>query len=159
MIRPCLKAVGIICVSIVSLAEAAIAQSQSTDIRPNAKRVMGEALRTEFSGVRHEGAYNFNREGEFQNRYTEMHYKDGKVLYREGAREDKGQWQIRNNTLCFTYDNSLMSGGCFRVYKVDNCFYYYSDYFREREDELDREYWTARSVKAGQTPQCDAPIS
>jgi hypothetical protein len=137
----------------------ASAQSQSTDIRPNAQRVMGKALKAEFSGIRHEGAYNFNLQGVSQNRYTEMHYKDGKVLYQEGERQNKGAWLVYDDTLCFVYENALMSGGCFRVYKVENCYYYYSDQIVERKDELDREYWTARSVKAGQTPQCDAAIS
>jgi len=52
-----------------------------------------------------------------------------------------------------------MPGGCFRVYRVQNCFYFYSDTLIEREDELDRDYWTARSVIKGDQPKCEAAIS
>ena len=46
-----------------------------------------------------------------------------------------------------------MEGGCFRVYKVGNCFYYYNDQIPEFSGELDRDYWTARSVKKGRTSE------
>ncbi|RKQ71306.1 hypothetical protein DES40_0619 [Litorimonas taeanensis] len=134
-------------------------QNQNTDIRPHAQRVVGDALRAEFSGVKHVGEYNFTREGQSQNTYTEMHYDTGRVLYKEGGVENTGAWFILDDTLCFVYKNDRMSNGCFRVYKVKNCFYHYSDQIPETKNELDQEYWTARSVKDGQTPQCDAPMS
>lgn len=135
------------------------AQNQQTDIRPQALRVTGDDLRAQFEGKVHNGAYNFTFEGQGLNNYSEMHYPDGRVTYREDDLEAEGVWFINRDNICFVYENSSMTGGCFRVYKVANCYYYYSDQIRELEGELDRDYWTARSVLDGQSPECDAAIS
>lgn len=135
------------------------AQSQTTDIRPNALRLTETEIQTEFNGQTHEGAYNFSAVGVARNNYTETHFKDGRTLYKEHGLTTRGVWLVDHDSLCFIYEGDMMAGGCFRVYKVENCYYYYSDQFVERPDELDRDYWTARSVKQGETPQCDAAIS
>lgn len=137
----------------------ALAQSQTTDIRPNALRLTGDEIRAEFSGQTQEGAYNFNAGGEARNTYTEKHFKDGRTLYKEKDLTSRGAWFVNDGSLCFVYEDDMLSGGCFRVYKVENCYYYYSDQFVERSDELQRDYWTARSVKQGETAQCEAAIS
>jgi len=166
--RPCLRYLCLrsLCLwlvrlgfSILGLPGLAFAQSQTTDIRPNALRLSGEEIQAEFNGQTHEGAYNFNAVGEARNNYTETHFEDGRTQYKEQGLTNRGVWFVNNGSLCFVYEDDMMAGGCFRVYKVENCYYFYSDQFEERADELDRDYWTARSVKQGETPQCDAPIS
>jgi hypothetical protein len=134
-------------------------QSQSTDVRPDAKRIIGDALLVEFKGVTHKGAYNFSDAGEPRKFYTETTRSDGKTIYSDNTTEAEGVWIILRDTLCFVYQSDDMSGGCFRVYKVGNCFYYYSDQLIERENELDREYWTARSVKDGEVASCEPGTS
>lgn len=134
-------------------------QSQTTDIRPHALRLSGEQIKAEFKGITHEGAYNFNAVGEARNNYVETHLEDGRTIYKEENLASRGVWLVNDGTLCFVYEDDMLAGGCFRVYKVKNCYYYYSDQLIEHPDELDRDYWTARSVREGETPQCEAAIS
>jgi len=139
---------------------AALAQSQDTDIRKNALRIKGDALLESFLNTTHDGAYNFTEEGEPQRFYKETHHEDSKVTYTEDdGNPVDGLWSIRRNLLCFQYPGQKMSGGCFRVYKVGNCFYYYNNDIPEYGFEIDRDYWTARSVKAGEEPNCEAMVS
>lgn len=136
-----------------------LAQSQKTDIRPHANRLIGEQLRSAFSGKTHSGAYNFTEKGQPTRFYEETHKTDGRISYTENGRHDPGTWLIMKNTMCYLYDAADMPGGCFRVYRVENCYYFYSDRNIEYQDELDRDYWTARSVVKGEQPQCEAAIS
>ena len=135
------------------------AQSQSTDIRPSAERLMGEDIERAFRNVTHKGSYNFDHYGLASNSYTEEHFPDGRVAYHEGDITLRGQWYEENDNLCFSYENDLMGGGCFRVYQVQNCFYYYSDQIPLTEWELGEDYWTARSVVKGEMPKCEPAIS
>ena len=137
----------------------AASQSQTTDIRPHALRLSEAEIKEEFKGRTHEGAYNFNAVGEARNNYVETHFEDGRTIYKEKDLTSRGIWLVNDGSLCFMYEDDMLSGGCFRVYKVENCYYYYSDQFSERTDELERDYWTARSVREGETPQCEAAIS
>lgn len=137
----------------------AFAQSQKTDVRPHANRIVGEALKTEYSGVTHKGAYNFTQDGDPRQFYTETTHPDGRASYSEVGIRSGGTWSVVNDALCFKYENQGMTGGCFRVYRVGNCYYYYSDTLILRRDELDRDYWTARSVKRGEAPNCEPGVS
>ena len=135
------------------------AQSQTTDIRPDANRVIGDDLLKEFMGITHEGAYNFTEDGEPTRYYSEAHHKSGKTTYIEGDINTIGAWIIRKTVMCYAYPNVDMQGGCFRIYKVGNCFYFYNDAIPQVGDELDRNYWTARSVKKGERPNCEPNVS
>lgn len=137
----------------------AYAQSQKTDIRPNANQVIGEDIRQVFSGQTHDGSYNFNSAGIARSGYVESHTADGRVYYEEGDIKSEGVWYVAGENLCFLYKAEDMNGGCFRVYQVKNCYYYYSSELPQREDELDRDYWVARSTLKGETPNCTAPNS
>lgn len=149
---------AVICMAIV-LNDRAAAQSQKTDIRPHANLMMGDELLMAFEGVTHEGAYNFTDAGDPRRFYTETTHAMGRTSYSEKGLEAEGDWSVKNNTLCFRYDSADMTGGCFRVYRVGNCYYYYSDSLLMRRDELDRDYWTARSVRAGEAPSCEPGVS
>lgn len=145
--------------ALLALGSPAFAQSQKTDIRPHANRVIGEEITAHFSGVTHEGAYNFTDAGDPRRFYTETTGADGRANYKEETLQTVGEWFTKNDTLCFRYNREDMSGGCFRVYTVGNCFYYYSDSLFYRRNELDRDYWTARSVKAGEVANCEPGLS
>lgn len=144
---------------IVHMATSSHAQSQDTDVRAQASRVSGESLIETFSGITHNGAYNFSAEGRAASFYTEKHFPDGRVKYSEDGKTYDGDWAVFRNTLCYSYDDPSMPGGCFRVYKVGTCFYFYGATIIERRDELDRDYWTARSVQNGDEPTCEAVFS
>ena len=146
-------------IACLALPVSAYAQSQSTDIRPKAKRIKGDALLAEFMGTTHEGAYNFTPEGEPGRYYIEEHHEDSRTTYTEGDITTDGIWMIMRNQLCFQYRSNQMAGGCFRVYKVGNCFYYYQDSIPENSGEINRDYWTARSVKKGEAPNCDPVVT
>ena len=137
----------------------AFAQSQTTDIRPNANRLVGDDLLAAFEGVTHDGAYKFTDLGDPRRFYQETTHAMGRTSYSEVNRKTEGDWFIEDDALCFEYDRDEMTGGCFRVYQVGNCYYYYSDTLLMRRDELDQDYWTARSVRAGETPSCEPGVS
>jgi len=145
--------------SFMVFAPEALAQSQKTDVRPQANRVIGNDLKAAFAGQTHSGAYNFTPKGKPTRFYEERHDKDGHVAYSEGDGIETGVWRVLEDNLCFLYDSNRMTGGCFRVYRVANCFYYYSNNLIERDNELDRNYWTARSTLKGEPPKCEAALS
>lgn len=143
------------------LTETAVGQSQTYDVRPDAAQVKGEFLQQSFKGITHEGAYNFDARGRPGVRFSERHYADGRIVYTENGESFKGHWAITpGNTICYSYEEKMAGGGgCFRVYKLGSCYYFYSSYYVEREDEIDRDYWTARSVKKGERATCEDMIS
>lgn len=143
----------------LGLSAPALAQSQSTDIRPNAEQIMGDDITRLVTGNTFSGAYNFTREGKARGFFTEKHFADGRVDYREGDLREDGAWFEIDDSICYRYANSAMSGGCFRVYQVKNCYYFYSTLMQQRPDELDQDYWVARSTLQGETPQCEAAVS
>ena len=145
--------------SIFIFAPNAFAQSQDTDIRPHANRLTGNDLKATFAGQTHSGAYRFTAKGQPTRFYEERHEKEGQVAYSEGDGIEKGMWGVFNNVLCYRYENNAMAGGCFRVYRVANCYYFYNNNRIELDDELDRDYWTARSTLKGETPKCEAALS
>lgn len=145
------------CVLFVSIP--AFAQSQDYDVRPQAARLMQADIITSFSGITHTGAYNFNKDGNPGNRYSEWHNADGRILYREGMGVAKGRWAAARDMMCYDYDNPVMGSGCFRVYKLGTCYYFYSASLIEKDDELERDYWTARSVRKGDRATCEDMVS
>ena len=152
------KIITAACCLIVSTSPV-FAQSQTDDIRPYAKRLNSDQILQHFKGITHEGAYGFSRDGKPSRRYVETHNSNGRVTYTDNGDTETGIWFIANEKLCFNYDSNTISGGCFRVYQIDNCFYYYSDQFQELPYEIDQDYWTARSVKKGQTAECTVSTS
>jgi len=109
--------------------------------------------------LKHDGAYNFSRSGEARAFYTEQHNKDGTVLYTEGELIADGRWGVFGDILCYYYVNNALNGGCFRVYRVKNCYFFYSNGLPDDPNEIDGDFWTARSTLKGETQQCEAAIS
>lgn len=140
------------------MAAPALGQSQSYDVRDEAARVSGQALKSSFAGVTHKGAYNFDARGRADNRFTEWHGADGKILYREGELLAKGTWTLARDMICYNYDDDRLSGGCFEVYKLGTCYYFY-DSAVVNFAATESIFWTARSVPKGQSATCEAMIS
>jgi len=137
----------------------AYGQSQNLDIRPYAKRITGDDLKLHFSGKTHAGAYNFSLAGEARDFYTERHNKDGTVFYKEGAQSTAGRWGVFGDILCYYYTDAEFNGGCFRVYRIENCYYFYSNNLPDNPDEIEGDFWTARSTLKGERQKCEAAIS
>jgi len=137
----------------------AMAQSQDTDIRPNANQLTGEEIKATFSDVTMDGAYNFGRNGKAESFYTETHNPDGTLTYTEEGKTDPGRWFVRKDSLCFMYPSNRLAGGCFRVYQIKNCYYFYSASRRQVAYETGEPYWTARATKAGERVGCAPAIS
>ena len=68
----------------LSLSAVASAQSQDTDIRPNADQLTGQEIKKVFATATMDGAYNFGRNEKAQSFYKEQHNPDGTLLYEEG---------------------------------------------------------------------------
>ena len=145
---------------LLSLPATAHAQSQSRDIRPDAERIVGEDLLDSFSGKTMDGAYNFDMGGVPRDRFTEYHNPDTTTDYSEGDLEVRGIWNVNGrDELCYMYPNTTLNGGCFRVWKVGTCYYFYSDRVPPREDEYTGDYWVARSVERGKDATCEDLLS
>lgn len=112
-----------------------------------------------FSDADMDGAYNFGRNGKAQSFYREKHNPDGTLTYQEDGLVEPGRWFVRDDALCFMYPSNQLSGGCFRVYQIKNCYYFYSTSRRQVAGENGRPYWTARAVKRGERAGCDKAIS
>jgi len=107
-----------------------------------------------FSGQTHIGVYNGG------NSFVETHYADTRVYYEEeGDEPDYGVWTMRDQMLCFVYRSDRYSGGCFRVYKVSNCYYFFYENMPYREDELQTNNWNSKGYMEGTDNDCDPGIS
>ena len=154
-----LKYASLVALSFLGAISYASAQSQQTDIRPFGTRIVGDDITAHFNGQTLIGAYNFNQSGNPRSSYKETHNSDGTVLYIEGENRSSGRWGVFNDIVCYYYNDAEMSGGCFRVYIVENCYYFYDNNLPDNPDEVDGGFWTARSTINGETRQCEAAIS
>ncbi|MEP4051593.1 MAG: hypothetical protein ABJN22_05050 [Litorimonas sp.] len=137
----------------------AAGQTQDTDIRPNADQLTPEQIEAVFSNAEMDGAYNFGLNGKAYSFYRETHKPDGTVIYEEDGIAEPGRWFVREDALCFTYPSDLLAGGCFRVYRIENCYYFYSTARRQTATENNEPYWIARAVKRGERAGCEQAIS
>ena len=142
----------------LGLAGTAMAQTQDTDIRPDADQLTADQIKTVFSDADMDGAYNFGRNGKAQSFYRENHNSDGTLTYEEDGAVEPGRWFVRKDALCFMYPSNQLAGGCFRVYQVKNCYYFYSTSRRQVATENGEAYWTARAVKRGERAGCEKAI-
>ena len=142
--------------SFISLAHA---QTQDTDVRPFGKQLNAAQIKSEFTGTTLDGAYQFISPRTAEKNYIETHYANSTVRYIEGNVDTKGYWQVIDDYVCYNYPYSFFSGGCFQIYKVENCYYFYSLKDMRLNRKLGDELWTARAVKKDETPLCEALFS
>jgi hypothetical protein len=86
----------------------------------------------------------------------------GGIDYWDSYRSSKGTWSVVNNLLCTFYDNTEMSGGCFRVEQVStNCFDYFAlaDSTEEALKPEGAPRYTARGHIEGLPDTCPDALS
>ncbi len=159
IVNPALFSRLFIAAALLCVSAPAYSQSQDTDIRGNADQLTAEEIKSVFSNVTMDGAYNFGRNGKAQSFYTEKHNADGTLSYKEDGTVEPGRWFVRKDSICYMYPSNQMAGGCFRVYQVKNCYYFYDAARRQVPYETGEAYWTARSVKMGERAGCEKAIS
>ncbi len=143
----------------------AYGQSQSYDVRPQARQITGAELSQSFKGITHTGAYNFDVAGRPGSLYSEKHHTNGRISYTEKNQLITGRWAITpSDNMCYAYDSDAISGGCFAVYKLGTCYYFYSTSVlttnaRAKTEDGIENYWTARSVKKGDYASCESMVS
>ncbi len=143
-----------LCVYVNSFALNAFAQDATTKSIRQGERLTEDRILELFSGQKHLGIYNGG------NSFVETHYPDTRVYYEEeGDEPDYGVWTMRDQMLCFVYRSDRYSGGCFRVYKVSNCFYFFYENMPYRKDELQTENWNSKGFMEGTDNDCDPGIS
>lgn len=113
-----------------------------------------DALMAAFSDKTHRGTYNFKRPNIDSFAFEETTTSDGKTRHEHGDKVDLGTWRVKANVICFHYTN--WDGGthdaCFNIYVKGNCYYHYG-----LRSGLGGGAFTARSVHAGETPECEPP--
>lgn len=89
--------------------------------------------------------------------FTEHYAANGRLMYSEHNLTLGGHWSVTEGALCTIYDYDV-SGGCYRVARVDtNC---YEFYFVSRTEEAapgppdGKPRWTARGALQGQPSAC-----
>ncbi|GHA83604.1 hypothetical protein GCM10009069_03630 [Algimonas arctica] len=121
---------------------------------PSQELPLGEdQLRAAFSDKTHRGTYNFKRPNIDSFAFMETTKSDGTTRHTHGDKVDVGTWKIMANVICFHYTN--WDGGthdaCFNVFQKGNCYYHYG--LRSGFGGA----FTARSVHADETPECEPP--
>ena len=108
-----------------------------------------------FTDKTHRGSYNFKRENIETFAFEETTTSDGRTHHQHGQKLDTGTWRVKANVICFLYDDTTRHA-CFNIYKRGNCFYHYNIRTGVRGT---RGEFTARSVHAGETPDCEPAMS
>jgi hypothetical protein len=112
-----------------------------------------EAMRAAFIGKTLDGHYSTGVT------MTETYHPEGRLEYREKARDAKGYWYFRNgNVFCTFYDPAYrMNGGCWTVIKASaNCYEFYLSGLREPGTEpRGDERWQARGWRRGEPSTCE----
>ncbi len=108
-------------------------------------------LRAAFTGKRHLGSYNFLSKGITTYAFEETTNSDGSLRHIREGHVDTGQWEIKDNTICYDYDDPTLLQACFRMYLRGNCYYHY----QVSVQGYPKFGFTARSVIAGETANCE----
>lgn len=108
-------------------------------------------LTSVFKGQKHLGSYNFLTREIATFAFEETTLADGSILHVQEDKVDTGQWTIIGNTICYDYDDPALRQACFKIYAQGNCYYHYQVSTEGRP----QFGFTARSVIAGQTPNCE----
>ena len=114
-----------------------------------------------FKGQTHRGTYSFKRTNFESFGFEETTRKDGGVKHVQDGHIDTGTYTIKDNLLCFSYDQNERGEFanynpiCFNIYQRGNCYYHYQ---RSVKNTPVRGF-TARSVIKGDNPNCAPQIS
>lgn len=108
-------------------------------------------LRAAFTGKKHLGSYNFLNRDITSYAFEETTKADGGIRHVQQGRADTGQWEIKENVICYDYDDPELLQACFKMYMRGNCYYHY----QVSVQGYPKFGFTARSVIAGETPNCE----
>lgn len=115
-----------------------------------------EAMRAAFIGKTLDGHYVDGL------RWTEIYSDDGRLDYREVARNGAGHWYFRGSVFCTFYEPGYgLNGGCWKAVKVSaNCYEFYIAELTDGppEDEAapgPLRGWAARAWRKGEPPTCE----
>ena len=108
-------------------------------------------LRAAFTGQKHLGSYNFLNRNITTFAFEETTNSDGSIRHVQQGHVDTGQWTIKDNVICYDYDDQLLRQACFKMYVRGNCYYH----FQISVEGYPKFGFTARSVIAGETPNCE----
>lgn len=114
----------------------------------------GEELLKVFSGQTHNGSYSFLNRDITTFAFTETTRADGSVRHVQQEQVDTGRWTVTGNVICYDYDDPDLLQACFNIYARGNCYYHY------QVSVLGRTQFgfTARSIIAGDTPNCEPSL-
>lgn len=108
-------------------------------------------LQAVFTGKTHLGSYNFLNRDITSYAFEETTEADGGIRHVQQGRVDTGQWEITKNVICYDYDDPQLRQACFKIYVRGNCYYHY----QVSVEGFPKFGFTARSVIAGETPDCE----
>ena len=131
------------------------AQNTNSDLQ----RLNSDDILRAFNGQTHNGAYSLTQDGEPTRFYVEDHLETSEAIYSENGISYPGVWSIMRDHLCYDYVSDDMTGGCFKVFQIGNCYFFFGDNIPNHLINLEQNYWTARSVIKGQSPDCDPGVS
>lgn len=114
-----------------------------------------EELTLAFQGRKHLGTYNFLHQNITSYGFEETTLADGSLRHVQQGQVDTGQWIIKDNTICYDYDNPELYQACFKIYTRGNCYYHYHV---STQGHYGPYGFTARSVIAGETPNCEPSL-
>jgi len=117
----------------------------------NSEPLTEAELRSAFTGKKHLGSYNFLNRDITSYAFEETTEADGRIRHVQQGRVDTGQWKISKNVICYDYDDAQLRQACFKMYVRGNCYYHY----QVSVEGLPEFGFTARSVIAGETPDCE----
>lgn len=107
-----------------------------------------------FSGQTHQGTYSFLNRDISTFAFEETTRADGSVRHIQEDQVDTGSWTVTGNIICYDYDDPDLLQACFQIYARGNCYYHYQVSLLGRT----QFGFTARSVIAGDTPNCEPSL-
>jgi len=107
-----------------------------------------------FKGQTHHGTYNFLTRDITSFAFEETTDADGKIRHVQQGKIDTGNWSISEDIICYNYDDPALRQACFRIYARGNCYYH----FQVSVEGRVQYGFTARSVIAGETPNCEPSL-
>jgi len=113
-----------------------------------------DQLNIVFKGQTHRGTYNFLNRDITSFAFEETTAADGKVRHVQQGKVDTGEWSIAGDIICFDYDDPALRQACFRIYARGNCYYH----FQVSTEGRAQFGFTARSIIAGETPDCEPSL-
>ena len=148
-----------ICALFVAVFIAVPASAQISSHVPDTdtlERLRGNELREAYAGKTLYGVYKRPTSRSTTTSFTEKMTKDGQTDYREGDFRSKGIWQIKNDQMCFRYDEQDRAHEhCFYEFRSGSCLYSYSDVNADGNKPINPANWGSKSVAKGDYSTCE----